>query len=213
MNCHICSQSLESARCACQEADQTPEHVLLDCPLWRTQRPCLARRSNIRQIAKQLWGSADELKRTVKFIEDVGLNVWYVNCQKSNAKKKKNWSGNTVIQRVPSCTGMCSAVDAEDYIFKPSQYLDFSPDSKSITRYTILLLLIQFCPLMMAWEDLPLQIQTCCVSPPVTIGWEGDADQYLHVLQTLGWRHWHQCQHCGCQRYGPSPRSRTLEEG
>jgi hypothetical protein len=25
--------------------------------------------------AKQLWGSADELKRTVKFIEDVSLNV------------------------------------------------------------------------------------------------------------------------------------------
>jgi hypothetical protein len=26
-------------------------------------------------LAKQLWGSADDLKRNVKFIEDVGLNV------------------------------------------------------------------------------------------------------------------------------------------
>jgi hypothetical protein len=64
---------MESARCACQEADQTPEHVLLDCPLWRTQRDLPWPEGAT--LAKQLWGSADELKRTVKFIEDVGLNV------------------------------------------------------------------------------------------------------------------------------------------
>jgi hypothetical protein len=46
----------ESARCACHEADQTPEHVLLT----RLTAHC---------------GSANELKRTVKFIEDVGINV------------------------------------------------------------------------------------------------------------------------------------------
>jgi hypothetical protein len=40
-------------------------------------------------LAKQLWGSADELKRTVKFIEDIGLDVCCENFQKSNAKKKK----------------------------------------------------------------------------------------------------------------------------
>jgi hypothetical protein len=50
-----------------------PEHVLLDCPLWRTQRDLAWPEGATR--AKQLWGSADELKRTVKFIEDVGLNV------------------------------------------------------------------------------------------------------------------------------------------
>jgi hypothetical protein len=33
--------------------------------------------------------SADEPKRTFKFIEDVGLNVWCENCRNSNAKKKK----------------------------------------------------------------------------------------------------------------------------
>jgi hypothetical protein len=51
----------ESARCACQEADQTPEHVQLDCQLWRTQRDLA-------------WPDGATL-RTVKFIEDVGLNV------------------------------------------------------------------------------------------------------------------------------------------
>jgi polysaccharide deacetylase 2 family uncharacterized protein YibQ len=64
---------MESARCACQEADQTPERVLLDCPLWRTQRDIAWPEGAT--LAKQLWESADELKRTVKFIEDVGLNV------------------------------------------------------------------------------------------------------------------------------------------
>jgi hypothetical protein len=44
-----------------------------DCPLWRTQRGLAWHEGVI--LAKQLWGSADELKRTVKFIEDVGLNV------------------------------------------------------------------------------------------------------------------------------------------
>jgi hypothetical protein len=78
---------MESARCACQEADQTPEHVLLDCPLWMTQR-YLAWPEGA-TLAKQLWGSADDLKRTVNFIENVGINVRYVNCRKSNANKKK----------------------------------------------------------------------------------------------------------------------------
>jgi hypothetical protein len=65
---------MESARCACQEADQTLEHVLLlDCPLWGTQRDLAWPKGAT--LTKQLWGSADELKRTVKFIEDVGLNV------------------------------------------------------------------------------------------------------------------------------------------
>jgi hypothetical protein len=65
----------DSARCACQEADQSSEYVLLDCPLWKTQRD-LACWSDGATLAKQLlWGSADELKRTVKFIEDVGLNM------------------------------------------------------------------------------------------------------------------------------------------
>jgi hypothetical protein len=59
----------ESARCACLEADQIPVHVLLDFPLWRTQRD-LAWPDGA-TLAKQLWGSADELKKTVKFIEDV----------------------------------------------------------------------------------------------------------------------------------------------
>jgi hypothetical protein len=79
---------MESARCACQEADQTPEHVLLDCPLWRTQRNLSWPEGAT--LAKQLRGSADELKRTVEFIEDVGLNVLYINCQTSNAKKKED---------------------------------------------------------------------------------------------------------------------------
>jgi hypothetical protein len=81
---------LESARCACQEADQTPEHVLLDCPLWRTQRDLAW--PNGATLVKQLWGSADmadELKRTVKLIEDVGLNVWCENCRKSKTKNVK----------------------------------------------------------------------------------------------------------------------------
>jgi hypothetical protein len=54
------------------------------CPLWRTQRD-LAWPDGV-TLAKQPWVSADELKWTVKFIEDVGLNVWRVNCQ--NSKKK-----------------------------------------------------------------------------------------------------------------------------
>jgi hypothetical protein len=64
---------MESARCACQEADLTPELVLHDCPLWRTQRDLAWPEGAT--LAKQLWGSVDELKRTVKFIENVGLNV------------------------------------------------------------------------------------------------------------------------------------------
>jgi hypothetical protein len=44
----------------CQEPDQTPEHVLLDCPLWRTQRDLAWPEGAT--LAKQLRGSADELK-------------------------------------------------------------------------------------------------------------------------------------------------------
>jgi hypothetical protein len=50
---------VESARCSCQEADQTPEHVLLDCPLWRTQGDIAWPEGAT--LAKQPWGSADEL--------------------------------------------------------------------------------------------------------------------------------------------------------
>jgi hypothetical protein len=53
---------------------KTLEHVLLDCPLWRTQRDLAWPEGAT--LAKQIWRSADEPKRTIKFIEDVGLNVW-----------------------------------------------------------------------------------------------------------------------------------------
>jgi hypothetical protein len=47
---------MESAGCAGQEADQqTPEHVLLDCPLlWRTLRDLAW--PDEAALAKQLWG-------------------------------------------------------------------------------------------------------------------------------------------------------------
>jgi hypothetical protein len=58
----------ECARCLCQEADQTPHHVLIDCPLWRD----LAWADGA-TLAKQLWGSADERKtpRTSASMSDV----------------------------------------------------------------------------------------------------------------------------------------------
>jgi hypothetical protein len=60
--------------CECKDADQTPEHILQSCPLWRTQQRDLTW-PNGATLAGKLWGSAEELKRIAKFIGDIGLDV------------------------------------------------------------------------------------------------------------------------------------------
>jgi predicted phage-related endonuclease len=54
------------------------KYAISDAPHWRQLDICETSFLLLNEgatLAKQLWGSADELKRTVKFIEDVGLNV------------------------------------------------------------------------------------------------------------------------------------------
>jgi hypothetical protein len=55
------------------ETDQTPENILQNCPLWRTQRDLTW--PNGVTLAGKLWGSAEEVKRPAKVIVDIGRDV------------------------------------------------------------------------------------------------------------------------------------------
>jgi hypothetical protein len=54
-------------------SDQTPRHILQNCPLWRIQRDLTWPNGGTR---RKTWGSDEELKRTAKCIEDIGLDIW-----------------------------------------------------------------------------------------------------------------------------------------
>ena len=56
----------DSALCACTRSDQTPAHILQDCPLFTTQRTQTWPEGA--DLHTKLWGSAIDLERTTSFV-------------------------------------------------------------------------------------------------------------------------------------------------
>ena len=63
----------DTALCQCGQADQTPSHILQDCPLvsemWQKLWPGGA------DLTTKLWGTADDLRRTSSFAASLGLRL------------------------------------------------------------------------------------------------------------------------------------------
>ena len=57
-----------------KEAEGTVHHVLQDCPIWRQQRHRLWQQDESTTI--KLWGTADNLRRTIQFLATCGLRFW-----------------------------------------------------------------------------------------------------------------------------------------
>ena len=64
---------VDSPRCPCLQADQTPEHILQDCPLWRAQRAHFW--PDGVTLNTQLWGTTEDLLRTANYMDSIGLIV------------------------------------------------------------------------------------------------------------------------------------------
>ena len=63
----------ETASCECGNEEQTPEHILMSCPLLE-----MARRktwTTETTLQTKLWGSADDLKRTAGFVAASTLQI------------------------------------------------------------------------------------------------------------------------------------------
>ena len=63
----------ESAGCECGEGDQTPEHILQDCPRLSKQR--LQTWPLPTDLSTKLWGSKQDLERTTSFLDLSGLQA------------------------------------------------------------------------------------------------------------------------------------------
>ena len=58
-----------SALCQCGQADQTPTHILQDCPLFEEER--LETWPEGAGIQPKLWGTASDLRRTAGFMRSL----------------------------------------------------------------------------------------------------------------------------------------------
>ena len=63
----------DDARCECGQADQTPAHILQDCPLLDVQRQQFWPQGV--DLNTKLWGTADDLNRTARFMTSLSLSV------------------------------------------------------------------------------------------------------------------------------------------
>ena len=61
----------DSAVCECGQADQTPQHVLQDCPLHERQRQLFWKGGA--DLNLKLWGAGADLLRTAQFVASLGL--------------------------------------------------------------------------------------------------------------------------------------------
>ena len=67
------SPSADPVSQASGEAEQTVHHILQDCPVWRQQRHQLWPQDE--STTNQLWGTAEDLRRTTQFLATCGLRV------------------------------------------------------------------------------------------------------------------------------------------
>lgn len=64
---------LGSALCPCGTSDETPNHVLQDCILYKVERENMWPQRTETNV--KLWGGQDDLERTIQFIRSTGLKV------------------------------------------------------------------------------------------------------------------------------------------
>ena len=62
-----------SAMCTCGQAPQTAEHILQDCPIYKSMRQ--THWSTPTSLENKLHGQMHELKTTVRFIEETKLQI------------------------------------------------------------------------------------------------------------------------------------------
>ncbi|XP_070195246.1 uncharacterized protein [Littorina saxatilis] len=60
----------DTALCECGQADQTPSHMLQDCPSHEARRR--EQWPDGKDLRTKLWGTADELRRTASFAASLG---------------------------------------------------------------------------------------------------------------------------------------------
>ena len=63
----------DSALCPCTQSDQTPAHILQDCPLFTAQRDQMWPDGT--DLNTKLWGSASNLEKTTTYMTNIDLRV------------------------------------------------------------------------------------------------------------------------------------------
>ena len=64
----------DTSLCECGQADQTPDHVLQSCLKYAERRQLTWPQGA--NLTTKLWGSAEDLYRTVGFVVSTGLKIW-----------------------------------------------------------------------------------------------------------------------------------------
>ena len=63
----------DTSLCECEQADQTPDHVLQSCPKYAERRQLTWPQGA--DLTTKLWGSAEDLYRTAGFVASTGLKI------------------------------------------------------------------------------------------------------------------------------------------